>query len=96
MADKENEVKPTIYALLTFLCEGKRVEQIQPVADHLKPKFFAVVDLRTSGALTTLRIPIRSARTLEDAYMMFDAAVQIGLADFQDEMRKQRLIVPGA
>ena len=83
---------------------GSKIEELTPmgteVADESGSQFVGVAQLVSEYASTEVRFPIEKAKSLDEAFGMFEEELNL----FMDQMRKQmeeqankpELIVPGS
>jgi|TARA_Y100000310_G_C20686189_1_gene819181 hypothetical protein len=78
-----------VFKINSFVNEaGSKVEELVPIEDNdgsVEVQFVGVAQLVSDYASTEIRFPIDEAKTLDDAFSMFEK----NLNEFMDSMRKQ-------
>jgi hypothetical protein len=79
-----------LFKINSFVNEaGSKVEELVPIGEvsdnESVSKFVGVAQLVSDYASTEIRFPIEDAKSLDDAFDMFE----INLNEFMDSMRKQ-------
>jgi hypothetical protein len=75
--------------------EGREIHEIKPVNYTDNPQFAAHITIMTPMGLQPIRLVLRGAKNISEAFKLHDEVVDKLRQDMQEEMQKPQLLTPG-